>query len=176
MQAINKPSWYAVFTNPKQEERASRNLLAWGIETFSPRFQECRRNEFNGAPTYYSKPLFSRYIFARFEASRLLQKVWSTRGVKSVVHFSERPAQIDDELIDLIKSRVGEDGFVKVGDRVDDRLNYGDKVLIKDGPLKTFAGVFERAVKDNDRVMILLSNINFQGRVTVERSMVAKAA
>lgn len=171
-QAINNPSWYAIYTNPKQEERASNNLLAWGVETFSPRLKECRRNEFTGAPTYFSKPLFPRYIFARFDADRLLQKVWFTRGVKSVVNFNDSPAQIDDELIDLIKSRVGEDGFVKIGEE----LNQGDKVLIKEGPLKTLVGIFERDVKDTDRVMILLSNINFQGRVTVDRSMVAKVA
>jgi len=89
-----------------------------------------------------------------------------------VVNFNDSPAQIDDELVDLIKSRVGEDGFVKVGED----LNYGDKVLIKEGPLKTLVGIFERDVKDTDRVMILLSNISFQGRVTVERSVVAKVA
>jgi len=170
--SINDLSWYAIFTNPKQEERANSNLVSWGVETFSPRWKECRRNEFTGVPTYFSKPLFPRYIFARFEVERTLQKVWFTRGVKSVVTFNNSPARIDDSLIDLIKSRVDEDGFVKIGED----FREGDKVLIKAGPLKSIVGIFERGVKDSDRVTILLSNINFQGRVTVEKSMVAKVS
>jgi hypothetical protein len=49
-------------------------------------------------------------------------------------------------------------------------------VLIKAGPLKSIVGIFERDLRDSDRVTILLSNINFQGRVTVEKSMVAKVS
>lgn len=172
IQAINDLSWYAIFTNAKQEERANSNLLAWGLETFSPRWKECRRNEFTGVPTYFSKPLFPRYIFARFDVNRLLQKIWFTRGVKSVVTFNDSPAQIDDSLIDLIKSRVGEDGFVKIGED----FSHGDRVFIKAGPLKSIVGIFECDLKDSDRITILLSNINFQGRVTIERSMVAKVS
>ena len=80
--------------------------------------------------------------------------------------------QQGDNLIDLIKSRVGDDGFVRIGEE----FSQGDKVLIKAGPLKSIVGIFERDLKDSDRVTILLSNINFQGRVTVERSMVAKVS
>jgi transcriptional antiterminator RfaH len=172
IQAINDLSWYAIFTNPKQEERANSNLLGWGIESFSPRFKECRRNEFTGVPTYFSKPLFPRYIFARFDVNLQLQKVSFTRGVKSVVKFNNSVVPIGDELIDLIKSKVDEDGFIKMGED----FSEGDKVLIKAGPLKTIVGIFQRNLKDSDRVTILLSNINFQGRVTVERSMLAKVA
>jgi transcriptional antiterminator RfaH len=169
---VNDLSWYAIFTNPRQEERANSNLLSWGVETFSPRWKECRRNQFTGVPTYFTKPLFPRYIFARFNVDHLLQKVWFTRGVKSVVTFNDSPARIDDSLIDLIKSRVNEDGFVKLGED----FSQGDKVLIKAGPLKSIVGIFERDLKDSDRVTILLANISFQGRVTVEKSMVAKVS
>ncbi len=168
--SVNNLSWYAIFTNPKQEERANSNLLMWGVETFCPRWKECRRNDFTGAPTYFTRPLFPRYIFARFDAERLLQKVWFTRGVKNVVTFNDSPARIEDGLIDLIKSRVREDGFINIGED----FSQGDKVLIKAGPLKSIMGVFERDLKDSERVTILLSNISFQGRVTVEKSMVAK--
>lgn len=168
---LQEPQWYAIHTNPKQEERACRNLQAWGVESLSPRLKERRRNQFTGAAVYVSKPLFPRYIFARFNAGSLLHKIGFTRGVHSVVSFNATPIPIDDEIIALIQSRVGTDGFVVIGEA----LRCGDKVVIKDGPMKDLVGIFERDVRESDRVMILLTNVNYQGRLTIDRDLVKKA-
>ncbi len=56
--------WYVVYTNPKQEGRADSNLRAWGVETLHPKLQARRYNEFTGAPTVTTKPLFPS-IFLR---------------------------------------------------------------------------------------------------------------
>jgi transcriptional antiterminator RfaH len=166
------PCWYALRTHPQQEERANSNLLAWGVETFSPRIKERRLNPFTGAPTSITKPLFPRYIFARFKAHSLLHKVCFTRGVQSVVSFGGKPTVIDDDIIKFIEAQVDVDGFVKIGEE----LKYGDSVQIKDGPFKSLTGMFERKAKDSDRVMILLTTINYQGRIMVERQQVARIA
>ena len=34
--------WYAIHTKAKQDLRASRNLEAWGVETFAPRIEQRR--------------------------------------------------------------------------------------------------------------------------------------
>jgi len=170
--AFDVPRWYAIRTHPQQEERANSNLQAWGVETFSPRVRERRRNQFTGALTFIGRPLFHRYIFARFDASRLLHKVWYTRGIHSVVCFSNAPARIDEEIIGLIRSQVGADGFVELGED----LQAGDKVQIKDGPLKNLAGVFQRNLKEADRVRILLTTVSYQGHLSIERELVRKVA
>jgi transcription antitermination factor NusG len=123
-------------------------------------------------PVYLNKPLFPRYIFARFELSSMLRKIQLTRGVRSVVSFGGALAQISDELITLIKGRVSESGFVELGEK----FKVGDRVIIEDGPLKSLSGVFKRDVKGNDRVLILLAAINYQGSVVIERQHVRKAA
>ncbi|PYS87928.1 MAG: hypothetical protein DMF64_21865 [Acidobacteria bacterium] len=166
-----QPQWYAIHTNPKQEERACQNLQAWGVESLSLRLKEHRRNPFTGAAVYVSKPLFPRYIFARFHAGSLLHKISFTRGVHSVVSFNATPIPIDDEIIALFQSRQGSDGFVTIGEK----LQRGDKVVIKDGPLKDLVGVFERDVKESDRVMLLLTTVNYQGHLTIARGLVRKA-
>src|SRR5689334_16613864 len=79
--------WYVVHTNPKQEERADSNLRAWGVETLHPKLKTRRFNEFTGAPTVTTKPLFPRYIFAKFNAREQLAKISFTRGVHYVVSF-----------------------------------------------------------------------------------------
>lgn len=162
--------WYAVRTKPKQEERADDNLRAWRVETFTPRLKERRSTQYGTGPTYAVKPLFPRYIFARFNAQSLLHKVNYTRGVQNVVGFGEWPTPIDDEIIDLIKSQVDEDGFVKVGEE----FKSGDKVKIKFGPLKSLVGVFERKIKDTDRVKILLTTVSYQSHLVIDREMIEK--
>jgi len=170
--AVDNSRWYAIHTHPKQEDRANSNLMAWNVETFSPKIKTRYSNPYTGLPTFLSKPLFPRYIFARFESDRLLSKVLFTRGVHSVVSFGGIPAEVNHEVISFIQSQVSEDGFVKVGED----FNTGDQVVIKDGPLKSLTGVFERQVKGSDRVLILLSTIQYQGSVVVEREHIGKVS
>jgi transcription elongation factor/antiterminator RfaH len=162
--------WYAVYTKAKDEERAENNLKAWGVETFAPKIQERQHNQFTNIPRYVTKPLFPRYIFARFDAAMLLRKVYYTRGVHSVVSLEYHPVIVEDDVIAMIKERVNEDGFVKIGEE----LRPNDKVVIKSGVLKNFTGVFERRMKDSDRIMIMLTTISFQGHICIEEEQVRK--
>jgi transcriptional antiterminator RfaH len=162
--------WLLIHTNPKQEERTTTNLQAWNVETFSPRIKEIRYNQFTGAPTCTVKPLFARYIFARFDVERLFHKVRFTRGVHDLVAFGNGPVEVDNAIIDLIRSRIDEDGFVKIGTD----LTPGDTVVVMAGALKDFTGVFERALKDSDRVVVLLNTVNYQARLQIDRDLVQR--
>jgi transcription antitermination factor NusG len=79
---------------------------------------------------------------------------------------------VDQEIIDIIRARIDEHGFVKA----DDELKPGDKVAISAGPLRNLIGVFEREIKGSDRITILLTAIEYQGRLVVNRAMVKRAA
>ncbi len=164
------PRWYALQTHPLQEERATENLNAWGVETFAPKYKERRSNPFTGRPVYFTRSLFPRYMFARFDAGRMLRKVWFTRGVSKVVGFGDGPSPVEDEIIELIKSRVDKDGFVQFNEE----LKRGDKVVILDGPLTNLVGIFERDLEDGDRVLMLLTAISYQGHVTIEKELLRK--
>lgn len=164
--------WYAVYTKPKDEERADKNLMAWGVETFAPKIQERHYNQFTNAPSYLIKPLFPRYIFARFIASTLLRKIYYTRGVQSIVSLGDTPVVVDDDVIEMIQLRMNQDGFVNI----EEELNINDKVMIKGGVLKNFAGIFDRRIKSTARIMILLTCITYQGRVSVEEQLVEKVS
>jgi transcriptional antiterminator RfaH len=161
--------WYAVSTKPRQEERAESNLTAWGVETFAPRVKR-RRGRAGGEPVYSINPLFPSYIFARFDAKSMLHKVGFTRGVHGVVNFGGVPAPVDDELLAIMRTRVGEDGFIKICEE----LKPGDRVVIKAGAFENFVGVFERELADAERIRILLNTINFQSRITIDRTLVKK--
>lgn len=162
--------WYVIKTQPKQETRAECNLRTWGINTFHPKISERSANPFTGLVSNVIKPLFSRYIFAQFDVNTTYRRVCFTRGIHSVVNFGSGPVSVDDEIIKLIQSRVGEDGLVKL----DNELKQGDQVMIDSGPLKHMVGIFQHDVKGTDRVAILLSAISYQGRVIIEKDLVKK--
>jgi len=168
----DKARWYILHTHPKQEDRACSNLRILGVSIFNPKIRERRYNQFAIIPTYVAKPLFPRYIFAHFKIGDLYHKVRFTRGVYRMVSFGEGPTSIDEEIIALIQANVKEDGFV----RIDEGIKPGDRVIVKGGPLKNFAGIFEREMKDTDRIRILLETVSYQAHVEIERDMVKKAS
>lgn len=162
--------WYVVHTHPKQEDRANSNLQGSRLETLAPKFRVNKYNEFTGHVTRLVKPLFPGYIFSRFRYNELYHKIRFTRGVHSLICFNNEPTPIEDEIIELIRLRVGNDGFVKTTEE----LKVGDTVRIKEGRFENLCGVFERELPDADRVSILLNTIRFQAHVVVDRNVVSK--
>jgi transcriptional antiterminator RfaH len=162
--------WYVIHTHPKQEDRAGSNLRVLGVPIFNPKIIERRYSQFSIAPTYVTKPLFPRYIFAQFRINDLYHKVRFTRGVYSVVSFGESPTPIDGEIIALIQSNIKEGGFI----RIEEEIRPGDRVVVMHGPLKNFAGIFEREMKDTDRIKILLETVSYQAHIEIEKDMVKK--
>lgn len=164
--------WYAVYTKPRQEDRATSNLRIQNIETCSPKVRETRFNALVGQRVQVIKPLFPSYIFARFDAATMLHKVWFTRGVHKVVSFGGNPVIVADEIIELIRQQMESEDFVKTGDDI----ALGDKVRIKGGPLSDFVGVFERNASAAKRIQLLLSAVNYQCRIDIDRDLIEKVS
>jgi len=165
-------NWYVVHTHPKQEERTTGNLLAWGLDTLNPKLRVNKYNQFTGHVTRVAKPLFPGYIFTRFKFNELYHRIRFARGVHSLVCFNNKPTPIDEEAVQLIRSRIGSEGFVKTAED----LKAGDEVIINEGRFQNLSGVFERELPDADRVSILLSTIGFQAHVVVDRNFVTKVS
>jgi transcriptional antiterminator RfaH len=162
--------WYVLHTNPRQEMRVESNLQAWGVEVYLPKIKERHLNQHNNKYTWLIKPLFLRYLFARFRFNVYGPKIRYTRGVRQVVGFGETPLPIDDEIIELIRSRHDELGYIKLADEI----RPGDEVVVKDGVFKGIHGIFERNMSNSDRVMILLKSIQFQAHIVVGRDALRK--
>src|SRR5215468_8378498 len=125
----NTCCWHLIHTRPKQEARAEYNLMTLNIETYTPMYKAKRVNQYTGKIDYRAKPLFPRYLFARFSINDLYHKVCFTRGVRSLVCYDNYPPEIDEEVIAMIQSREGKDGFV----RIDEEFSAGDEVIITNG-------------------------------------------
>lgn len=168
--ALNSESaWYAVRTKPMEEERAALNLTSWQVPIFAPKLKE-RRTSGYGSP-YVTKPLFANYIFARFNPDRQLHNINYTRGVQNVVSFGGHPIPIDEEVIDVIRERIGDDGFIHTDE---EDLRPGDRVRINSGPFEDLVGVFKQSTRDKERVKILLDAMKCQSHILINRECVEK--
>lgn len=169
--ATGKPSWYAVYTKPREEDRAESNLRAWGCKTLMPKIREQRRRESNSKAKV--KHLFPRYIFAQFNLDTGLHKVNYTRGVCGVVRFGDKPCPIDDIIIETIQSQIGQEGFITFEE---EKFYSGDQVMIQGGPFMSMQGTVEREMSESDRLVVLLSSVSYQGRLMIEKALCKKVA
>ena len=164
----HQPHWYAVRTKPKEEDRANFNLRSFHVQTFAPKLKQ-RRTSGYGAQ-YSIKHLFPPYIFAYFSVNSQLHQINYTRGVQRVVSFGGCPVSIGDEVINRIREKTDDDGFVCF----DEELRPGDQVRINSGPLQSLVGVFQQNLSDKERVEILLNAIHYQSHLLIDREMVEK--
>ena len=90
--------------------------------------------------------------------------------MQSVVSLGDGPTPVDEKIINLIQSNVGQDGFISTAEE----FKYGDEVILQEGPLRNIVGIFQRGIKSSDRVMILLTTITYQSRIIIGRDGVKK--
>src|SRR4026208_972440 len=105
--------WFAIQTIAKREALTAANFAASAIETFLPMFRESYRVK-TKHQTYLSHttgPLFPGYLFARFDLGDwpLIRK---SRGVR-VVRVGDRPARVDDWIIEGLRERMNEAGYAE---------------------------------------------------------------
>ena len=162
--------WYVIQTKPKKEEEATSYLSTKGVEIFSPLMETFSPR--NGRVKKEFKPLFSSYIFGKFDLEQNYPLVRWARGVRKILGFGGYPTSVSEEVIEIIKGRTDSDGVV----RKKYHFEANDVIRIKSGPLKDLLGIFDRWVSDSERVRILLNLIGYQPVVELHYSMIEKVA
>lgn len=162
--------WYVIQTKPFKEKEATTCLSTKGVEVFSPLIETFSSR--NGRINKELKPLFPSYIFGKFEIARDYRLVRWARGVKAVLAFGGYPVPLSEEVVDLIKERVDDNGIV----RRTCHFQPDAVVKIKSGPFKDLLGIFERYASDGERVRVLLNLIGHGLAVELHYSMIEKVA
>ena len=163
--------WYAVYTQSRMEKWARSNLWERGFEVYLPQY--CRQRRHARKTDWVSAPLFPRYLFVAVGAdSPSRRSINGSPGVISLVSFGERVATVHDEIIQAIRAREDKGGHVCLVEL--DALSPGDQVRLHSGSMAEHVGLFERR-GDGDRVVILLSLLNREVRVTVPANSIARA-
>ncbi len=141
--------WFVIHTKPRQELIALENLVRQGFECYLPmmRVQKIRR----GRAEVVSEPMFSRYLFIRLDRGdqgKSWSPIRSTVGVSQMVRFGNEPAQIQDGLIDLLKSS-------EERRPVDDLFQPGELVVLTEGPFAGIEAIYQSASAEQ-RSLILI--------------------
>lgn len=144
-----QPRWYLIHCKPRQEQRALEHLERQGFECYEPwRPVERRR----GTSLHKSlEPLFPGYLFIRLDR---VHDNWlpirSTRGVNRVVSFNAFPLPVADEIVDGIRTRIGEP-------QMKPYFSGGDRVRVTEGSFAQLEAIF--IAHDGDERVILLLNM-----------------
>ncbi len=157
-------TWMVVRTKPHQERAAVVHLGQRGVEAYCPMFLE---------PPWHPRaprgplPMFTSYIFAECDPDSRLNAIRYCPGVAHPVVFDRRIATVDGHLIDALRMREGERGYI-LPEELHNGIRKGEKVRVMGGPLRGMAGVFRGYLRGRERAHILLEFLRTQRLVEVD--------
>ena len=163
--------WFVVQTQVNGEAKAAQNLKQQGYDVYLPRYLKRRRHA--RKVDFTAKPLFPRYMFVAIDmATQRWRSIQSTFGVSRLVCNGDEPSAVPEGVVDALKQREDEKGFVKMD--LKPSFAVGDKVRVLAGAFMDNAGLFH-GIADHDRVSILLDMLGRKVRVLLDADMVAAA-
>jgi transcriptional antiterminator RfaH len=171
MSATTGPRWYVVQTHINAEAKAATNLERQGFAVYLPRFLK-RRSHARKVETV-ARPLFPRYLFVAIDvAAQRWRSIQSTLGVSHLVCWNGHPASVENGVLDTLKTREDENGFIKLARR--SCFSPGDRVRITEGAFIDNL-VFVEGVSDHERVAVLLDFLGRKVRVLVGADLIVAA-
>jgi len=163
--------WYVVQTHVNSETKAAANLDRQGFAVYLPRYLK-RRSHARKIETV-ARPLFPRYLFVAIDvATQRWRSIQSTLGVSHLVCWSGHPASVENSVIDALRAREDDGGFIKLARRFG--FAPGDKVRITEGAFVDNLALVE-GVSDHERVSVLLDLLGRKVRVLVGADLIAAA-
>ncbi len=161
-------AWYLIHTKPRQEALALTNLSRQGFECYMPmlRLQKIKQRK----TALVAEPMFPRYLFIRLDTSGSGQSwspIRSTLGVNQLVRFGGRPAKVDRQLIDLIRSR-------EQGTQAQALFSAGDNVTVADGPFAGLEAIYQNTDAES-RSMILLNILSKPVSMRIDTASLRRA-
>lgn len=149
VESVDAPSWYAVQTKPRCEERVEDWLRRQGGPTvFLPRMEYVRKRRSRRVTVI--EPLFPSYLFVRMTlAPDPWRAVKWTPGVRRIVCTGDIPTPVAAEAIRLIMDRCGGNrGVIQWRPSV----GAGDRIRVVQGPFVGLEGILDRPSGGGERV------------------------
>jgi len=155
--------WYAVMAKPKQERSTTSILEQAGIATYYPEIKESLF--IRGKRQVRPSGLFPGYFFARFDYASQHRTVSYCRGVRKIVVFGPKPAEVEPALLEEIRIRLEQQDTIELPS-----FKPGEVVRISQGPLAGIKAVFDSSLPRKERVVVLLRTLFYQSRAIVQLS------
>jgi transcription antitermination factor NusG len=154
--------WYVLNVKSKKEFQVERMFQEGGLKIYNPKYRDGNR----------VKPFFPSYQFILFSYPEQFKLVKYTRGVKRIIGNDDGPIPMDEQIIQELKAREVE-GFIEFS-KYGVEPSLGDEIEVVEGALKGLRGIFKKDLSDQDRVLILLNYVSYQGRLIIEKKKLKK--
>jgi transcription antitermination factor NusG len=151
--SLQDRNWYVLYTAPRAEKIAKRELELKGYEVFLPMTKILRVWK-NRQKKVIDNVLFPSYIFVRTN-ERYLAEICRINKIKTYVHCGGKPSKIELQCIEGIKHILDLKQEISVGHD----FTEGELVLIIQGPLKGYEGILVQQ-KSKTKFGIHLKEIN----------------
>ena len=153
-----------VYSKPREEQRAEKNLLRQGYEVFLPLCRKARSLEM--------APLFPRYLFVWIAEGKQWSPVGNTPGVSKILKNSaHRLATVPEKVIREIQARMDKDGgAVILQDESPKKrtFNPGQRIQVIGGTHSGMNGLY--VSRSKDRVIALLTMFGRQIKATINEN------
>ena len=161
--SLSSEHWIAVYTKPRNEKTAFKQLKIKGFTVFLPLLRE--RRKWSDRKKWVEIPLFKSYVFVKIHLKNGLF-VLQTHGIKNVVKLGEEITVIRDEEILAIRQMI-EGGYEPEGI---DYFVEGDHVVIIGGPLKGTEGVVAQ-IRGKDQFILKIDAIQHAVSCHIDRKL-----
>jgi transcription antitermination factor NusG len=158
-----------VRTKPRQEKIAMHHLAQRQVRPYCPMF---KRPPWHLRAPRGPVPLFAGYIFVNCDPEVQLNAVRYCPGILAPVSFSGAPAWVSQEMIDALKMREGDRGYV-LPDEEAHGIPVGSTVRVMSGALEGIKGVFQGYLRGGDRAKVLMDFLRAQHEVEIDAAALA---
>lgn len=145
--------WFALYTKSRSEKKVNQELINKGIECYLPLEKKLRL--WSDRKKWVEEPFIRSYIFVKTEEHEL-QNALNTIGVVTVIKFGGKPAKVQEEHINIIKSILSSNENFELSTEI---FKPGEKVEVESGSLK---GLFGELVHhlNKYKVLVRIESIN----------------
>lgn len=132
--ASDMRKWFALYTKPQQEFKASLQLESKDIEYYLPTITHIK--QWSDRKKKIQEPLFRGYVFIHADEKERLASLQQSSIVRTV-GFSGKPSCIPDWEIENLKRLLEKTPDIFISHQIE----LGTKVKITDGPFKDVIGI-----------------------------------
>jgi len=164
---LRDQNWYVLYTAPRAEKVAKRELEFRGYEVFLPITKTLRVWK-NRQKKIVDVVVFPSYIFVHTN-ERYLAEICRINKISTYIQCGGKPSKIETKCIDGIKCMLKLNREISVSEN----FNEGEQVRITEGPLAGYHGTLVRQ-KSKTKFGIHLKEINQTILVEVCTSILEK--
>jgi len=159
--------WLPVYTKSRAEKKAHQALLGKSIEAYLPLQRQLK--QWSDRKKWVEEPLIKSYLFVHIDSTQQTE-VLMTNGISRFIYFSGEIAAMPDKQIEDLKLLLTSPYELEI---TEERLQPGEKIEIKAGPLKGIIGEIIE-YKSQKQLLLRLGDLQHSIVVNVAASLIER--